>query len=242
MKMPVYQDSSNRGKLSNRLDYLEPFAEGHGFKGGSLVDLINFFDVENSLRYTKRWIEPTDKRAGRWATYCDEYAGAVLREASGQCLIPHSIWWANTEIENRVAKGEDVPIILYPKQGETQTVREFGARSVHAWLKKWAESFGWQLINEKMRSTADTALREAVTAQQTLGIISTPTHIALVLPDGLMQPTKKQAGVIAFSTTPLQSQAGSINAKAWYYDKWYSNQKSVVRAYIPRNVLVNIKG
>jgi hypothetical protein len=89
------------------------------------------------------------------------------------------------------------------------------------------ERYGWH------RVYTDAALRDMLTDRHTIGLILTPSHVSVALPD-VYQPSP-------FSGPPLQTQAGSRTARLWRQDDWYRRRVDVVRVWLDPFLLVNVK-
>ena len=111
-----------------------------------------------------------------------------------------------------MSAGETVPVV-YGK-----TVVEHGAKGLHGWMIEHGEQYGWH------RVYTDAALRDMLTDRHTIGLIMTPSHVSVALPD-VYQPAP-------FSGPPLQTQAGSRNVRLWRQDDWYRRRTDTVRVWL----------
>jgi hypothetical protein len=207
LTMPII-DRKHGGRRDNRANYLTPMGErwaGHtGDLVTDLVGLVQWMDVENSLRWASR-----RNAKGKLATYCDHYAADFTEQLLGKAVLPAWTWWLDDVLEDH-REGEDLPDPVIGK-----TVREFGARSLHAWLPVYGADFGWRA--EKDMS----GLVNTLNAGPTFGIITTPKHIAIALPDACGALLDVPAGSVV-----LSSQAGSRNVAAWRQDDWFRRNKA----------------
>jgi hypothetical protein len=209
--IPVYDGGPDSGTRADRADYLEPMAER--WPGGDLLQLVDWLGVDRSLRW-----QPRKRADGTQATYCDHYAADLIQQATGQQLISAWVWWTPDAIR-RMRRGETVPVVY------GQTVVEHGAKSLHAWIREWGPSFGWCEVG------SDTELRSVLTQRQTIGLILTPSHVAVALPDDVADVP---------GTAPLQSQAGSRNVRLWRQDDWYRRRSDVVRVWLDPALLTRV--
>jgi hypothetical protein len=219
IRMPLHADRTRRGARNNREDYLQPMSER--WPGGDLRSLVDWLQVESSLRW-----QPRKRADGTIATYCDHYAADLIEQACGQQLISAWIWWADDAIR-RLRAGEIVPVVY------GQTVVEHGALGLYRWMQLWGDQYGWS------RSGDDSSLRTEVSSRYTIGLILTPSHVSVVVPDslevspGTLTPTSPPS-------PPLQSQAGSRNVRLWRQSDWYKTRTGVVRVWLDPSKLVNV--
>jgi hypothetical protein len=211
--IPTYDGGPDTGTRNDRADYLEPM--GERWPGGDLLSLVDWLNVEKS----QRW-QPRKKADGTQATYCDHYAADLIEQACGQQLISAWVWWTEAAFR-RLELGE----VVAPVYG--QTVIEHGAKGLHKWMIEHGERYGWH------RVYTDAALRDMLTDRHTIGLILTPSHVSVALPD-VYQPAP-------FSGPPLQTQAGSRNARLWRQDDWYRRRTDVVRVWLDPFLLTNVK-
>jgi hypothetical protein len=216
--VPVYDGGADRGTRSDRADYLEPMAER--WPGGDLLQLVDWLAVDRSPRWQKR-LKPKEKPTDpdQWFTYCDHYAADLIEQACGQQLISAWVWWTDAALR-RLLRGETVPVVY------GDTVREHGARGLHDWMRADGEAFGWHRVH------TDAALVEQLNDRQTIGLILTPSHVAVALPDIVANIP---------GTAPLQTQAGSRNVRLWRQDDWYRRNAETIRVWLEPSLLVNVK-
>lgn len=188
--------------------------------GGDLRSLVDWLDVENSLRW-----QPRKRPDGKTATYCDHYAADLIEQACGEQLISAWVWWTDESVR-RLRAGEVVPVV-YGK-----TVVEHGALGLYRWMRAWGETFGWRLCLDG----DDLSLRTEVSSRYTIGLILTPSHVSVVVPDSL----EVSPGTLTRTTPPLQSQAGLRNVKLWRQDDWFKNRTGVLRVWLDPSKLVNV--
>ena len=215
--MPLYDGGLDMGTRSDRRDYLEPMRERWPYTGdrrtvAALTHLVQWLDVGRS----QRW-QPRPRPDKSPATYCDHYACDFAEQLLGRQVLSGWVWWTEAAIATMRATGQAVPVVI------GQTVREHGARSQYQWLAEWGAEFGWR--EEK----TGPALRRAMTDGMTFGIIVTPGHIAVALPDACEGPgglvvdyaRKRPNGRMeSMPDVPLQSQAGSVCRTAWRRSWW----------------------
>ena len=210
--IPLYDGGPDRGTRANRADYLEPMAER--WPGGDLLQLVDWLAVDRSQRWQKR-----ERADGTFATYCDHYAADLIEQACGRQLISAWVWWTDAALR-RLLRGETVPVVY----GET--VREHGARGLHDWMRTDGQAYGWHRVH------TDAALREQLNDRQTIGLILTPSHVAVALPDVVANIP---------GTAPLQTQAGSRNVRLWRQDDWYRRNAETLRVWLDPHLLANVK-
>jgi len=165
-------------------------------------DVVNFLDVERSIRYA-----PDSKN-----TFCNIYAYDVT-----YCLgayLPR-VWWTSDSIV-KWQQGVTVPV-QYDK-----TVTEYTANRIANWFEKFGSLFGWQRLIDVTR------FQQEVNKGQ-LGILvaqrinmENPGHIVAVVPETRIHMARRSNTGIVIS--PLQSEAGRNNRKysarnAWWQDK-----------------------
>jgi hypothetical protein len=209
--IPRYGEPTGQGMRSDRADYLQPMSDR--WAGGDLLSLVDWLAVDTMLRW-----QPRTRPDGTKATYCDHYAADFIEQACGQPLISAWVWWTQDAL-NALRKGINVKPIY------GQTIVEHGAKGLHKWSLEWATFYGWRPVQ------TDLELRRELTDRYTIGLIMTPSHVAIALPDTL------QPGIGA----PLQSQAGSRNVRLWRQNDWYRNRKDVLRYYLDPLLLKNVR-
>jgi hypothetical protein len=195
------------GARSNRSGYVRPMVERWPRRGG-LRGLVDWLAVESSLR----WL-PRDRGDGTRATYCDHYFLDFFDQFYGPHVVPNpaGAWWTNAA-KQALLRGETVTEAF----SGARTLSENAARGTNEWLKTEGPSFGWQ----PFASAAE--LRAWVNATGRPGVVSTPTHVAVALPDSV-SPETPGANV-------LLSQAGGNNRRFDRGNSWYRNNASVVYA------------
>jgi len=209
--IPMLQDAQGTGLRSNRFQYLSPMQEL--WQGGDIGNLVDWMQVDTSLRWQKR-----TNSEGKVLTYCDHYAADFIYQATRKQLISAWVWWTQDAI-NAIRKGINVK----PIYGET--VIEHGARGLHSWIKEWGKYYGWNAVSN------DTELRRNLSDKYTIGLILTPAHVSVALPD-MLQP-----GI----GPPLQTQAGSRNVRLWRQNDWYKNRTDTLRYYLDPSLLHNVR-
>lgn len=216
--IPVYDGGPDLGTRNNRRDYIEPMAER--WPGGDLLQLVDWLAVDRSQRWQRR-LKPKERPddPDEWFTYCDHYAADLIEQACGQQLISAWVWWTESALR-RLQRGETVPVVY----GET--VREHGARGLHGWMRDHGQAYGWGRVH------TDAALREQLNDRYTIGLILTPSHVAVALPDVVASVP---------GLPPLQTQAGSRNVRLWRQDDWYRRREDTLRVWLDPHLLVNVK-
>lgn len=209
--IPRYGDLIGQGMRTDRAGYLQPMCDR--WAGGDLLSLVDWLAVDTMLRW-----QPRVRADGTRATYCDHYAADFIEQATGQPLISAWVWWTQDAL-NDIRKGIDVKPIY------GQTIIEHGAKGLHKWALEWATHYGWKPV------PTDLELRRELTSRYTIGLIMTPTHVTIALPDTLQPATGP----------PLQSQAGSRNVRLWRQNDWYRNRKDVLRYYLDPRLLINVR-
>lgn len=203
------------GTRADRKGYLSPMAER--WPGGSIADLLLWLDVEGSLRWQKRTTS-----AGKLATYCDHYAADLIEQACGEQLISAWVWWT-THAERRIRLFGDVVAPVYGR-----TVIEHGAKGLHQWVARCGHEFGW--TREKDAKN----LQMQVDHHNTIGLILTPSHVAVVVPasvlddvgmDGRLRPPARPGDA-------LTSQAGARNFLLSWESDWYARRTDTVFVWL----------
>lgn len=171
----------------------------------NLIDIIEYLNVEKSLRYKRK--ELNGKIV---ATYCNIYAFDVVY-LLGQYL-PRVFW--NKEAIEKLNKGQTVV------EKYAQTVFEINANGLFDWFSDFGSQFGW------IKQTDFKTAQEIVNAGG-IGIIvakqknlSRSGHITVIAPDQRNNKGKEIKGRFC----PLQSQAGVINQK-YFVSEWYLNPR-----------------
>ncbi|WBY03280.1 DUF1906 domain-containing protein [Ramlibacter tataouinensis] len=172
-------------------------------KAQQLQQVIDWLDVQNSLRYRKE---------ASGATYCNVYAADYCYLAGA--YLPRT-WWTGPALV-AIGRGETPPVIY------DGTVREMQADDLYDWLARFGPAFGW-------RRVFDTTALQAAADAGGIGVIVADRlqpgrsgHISVVVPEtGAQQARRDPDGNVIY---PLQSQAGETNlarstiGKAWWND------------------------
>jgi hypothetical protein len=216
------------GTRADRKGYLSPMAER--WPGGSIADLLLWLDVEGSERWKKRTItikgklRPDGTRAPdteKTATYCDHYAADLIEQACGEQLIGAWTWW-NAAAEKRVRAGEVVTPVW------NKTVIEYGAKGLHKWVARCGHEFGWT------REKDAKSLQAEVQDRSTIGLILTPSHVAVVVPASVLDDVAMEARLRppTRSGDALTSQAGSRNFMLSWESDWYARRTDTVFVWL----------
>lgn len=207
-----YLKQSQKGTRANRLAYGVPMLARWKYDSmksyiENLVSLIDWMDIERS----KRWLPYTDEN-GKLRTFCDEASEDFLDQLFGPYKLPYaaSVWWTPQSLE--LIRLGDCPKILWPT-----TVKSNGARGLHDWLHDWSETYGWQVFESE-----EDFYTWLNTEGPRVGVISTPTHVSVALPDKV-NPTIKPKDFV-----PLQTQAGGTNKKYFRSNSWYIKNKTTI--------------
>jgi hypothetical protein len=165
-----------------------------------IENVINFLDVEHSLRYA-----PNSK-----STYCNIYAYDI-----SYCLgayLPRVWWTAEAILELSAGKK------LEPKYDKTVT--EITANRLTDWFEKYASSFGWQ-------RTFNLDHLQTEINKGTLGIIvgqrintNRSGHIVAIVPESPGHLAVRKNNLVV---SPLQSQAGAVNRKYYTGRNWWED-------------------
>jgi len=212
--MPMHTTKAP-GTRSDRNGYLSPMSER--WPGGTIADLVTWMDVEGSLRWRKRTTS-----AGKLATYCDHYAADFVHALTGKQLISAWVWWT------LAAEREwFIGVPVQPVYGKT--VMEHGAKSLHDWMPRCGHEFGWTLE----KSAKD--LQAMVDQHGTIGLILTPSHVAVVVPSVCAEVIELRPPVR--SGDALTSQAGARNfALSWESD-WFHRRTDTVFVWLEPGML-----
>ena len=194
-----------RGARNNRTDYVRPMGERWTARGG-LRGLVEWMAVESSLR----WL-PRDRGDGTRATYCDHYFLDFFDQFYGPSVTPNpaGVWWSSSA-KQALQSGQDVSEDLI---GADRTLYENAARGTNQWLRTEGPSFGWQPFPNAE------ALRAWCNSTGRPGVISTPSHVAVALPDHAAPDTP--------GSHVLLSQAGGNNRRYDRGNSWYRNNAEV---------------
>lgn len=206
------------GTRADRKGYLSPMAER--WPGGTIADLLLWLDVEGSERWRPYWVTlPDGTRKQR--TYCDHYAADLIEQACGGQFISAWVWWT-ASTERRVRAGEIVTPIW------NKTVSEHGAKGLHQWVARCGHEFGWT------REPDAKSLQRIVDRIGTIGLILTPSHVAVVVPasvlddvgtDGRLRPPARPGDA-------LTSQAGARNFLLSWESDWYARRTDTVFVWL----------
>lgn len=173
----------------------------------SLLDIIEFLNVEKSERYKRKEI------SGKVvSTYCNIYTYDYCYLAGA--YIPR-VWWYDKAIKE-IQGGKSIDA----KYGET--VGEMNANSLFDWFNTWGNTFGWQKQNDikEAQSLANKGQVVIIVAKQKIATRS--GHITVIAPEH----QGNKARNINKHFLPLQSQAGIVNKK-YFLDNWYTSPKYV---------------
>jgi hypothetical protein len=191
--------------------------------GGTIADLVTWMDVEGSERWRPYWVTlPDGTRKQR--TYCDHYAADVVWALTGRQLISAWVWWT-TATERRVRAGEVVTPVW------NKTVSEHGAKGLHQWMARCGHEFGWT----REKSAKD--LQAMVDQHGTIGLILTPSHVAVVVPSVCAEVLGAELRPPVRSGPCLTSQAGARNfALSWESD-WFHRRTDTVFVWLEPGLL-----
>jgi hypothetical protein len=220
--IPMPMHATRRpGTRADRNGYLSPMAER--WPGGTIADLVTWMDVEGSERWRPYWVTlPDGTRKQR--TYCDHYAADFVWALTGRQLTSAWVWWS-TAAEKRVRAGETVAPVW------NKTVIEYGARGLHQWMGRCGHEFGW--TSEK--SAKD--LQAMVDQHGTIGLILTPSHVAVVVPSICAEVLGAELRPPVRSGPCLTSQAGARNfALSWESD-WFHRRTDTVFVWLEPGLL-----
>jgi hypothetical protein len=205
------------GTRSDRNGYLSPMSER--WPGGTIADLVTWMDVEVSERWRKRTTS-----AGKLATYCDQYAADFVHELTELQLTSAWVWWT-TDAERRIRAGETVAAVY------GDTIMEHGAKGLHQWMSRCGHEFGW--TSEKDGAS----LQRLVDQHGTIGLILTPSHVAVVVPSVCAEVLGAELRPPVRSGPCLTSQAGARNfALSWESD-WFHRRTDTVFVWLEPGLL-----
>jgi predicted chitinase len=170
-------------------------------KRTSLAGILNWLDVENSVRYLA---------SGR-RTFCNIYAHDYCYLAN--VYLPR-VWWRDRALM-RLEAGKPVRP-LYDK-----TLRELNANSLFDWLKEWGADFGWEHVFNpgELQDAVNDGGVGVIVAKRTE--LNRPGHISVVVPETGEHTAFRRNGEV---TRPLQSQAGRKNFK-YGTTHWWTHQR-----------------
>lgn len=171
--------------------------------------IIDWLDVENPAH---RRYQPRNNM-----TFCNIYAHDFCHLAGA--YVPR-VWWSGPAL---VAIGKGQAVV--PKIGDT--IREMRANDLLRWLEEFGGDFGW-------RETGELAKLQAEVNLGALGLLvarrvenAKPGHIVMVVPETDQVKARRDAAGAVLS--PVQSQAGAVNAKRsagktlWWRDKKFAS-------------------
>lgn len=169
---------------------------------GELVEVVNYLDVENSLRYRRK---PN-------TTYCNIYAYDYCYLAG--VYLPR-VWWMDQALVD-LGKGKSVRVSY------GGTIRELTANSLFEWLSGWGGKFGW------VRALSLTELQTRANAGDVCLIVARrketnrPGHICAVVPETAQVSARRQGQEVL---NPVQSQAGARNHRFRALSPWWTQSK-----------------
>lgn len=171
----------------------------------SLIDIVEFLNVEKSLRYKRNEI------GGKVvATYCNIYAFDYCNLAGG--YLPR-VWWNKNVLED-IKQGKDIEPVY------SKTVSELNANSLYDWFKDHSLEFGWQKQNDlyEAQQKANAGYIVIIVAKQK--IVSRSGHITAIVPETAEHKSRS----INKTFLPLQSQSGVVNNK-YFNDNWFTHPR-----------------
>lgn len=171
----------------------------------SLLKIVDYLDVERSLRYKRKEVDGKVV-----ATYCNIYAFDYAYFAGA--YLPRVFWYP------RALKDLQNGVNVEPKYGET--VAEYNANALFDWFNEWGNHFAWQKQND-LREAQDLANKGwivVIVAKQK--IVTRSGHITAIVPEHQGNNAKS----INNNFLPLQSQAGVLNKK-YFNDNWFLNPR-----------------
>lgn len=169
-------------------------------KINSIYRIINFLDVETSLRY----------RPKGGLTFCNIYAYDFCHRSL--CYMPR-VWWTGKAIQ-KLSAGETVPV----QYGET--VIELNANSLYDWFNEFGDDFGWERFFDldEIQSEVNKGKTGIIVAKRKQ--TNRSGHIVAVLPETDDYRAERINGKVI---KPLQSQAGVKNKRIFTSNWFYSN-------------------
>ena len=233
---PKYGEPIGDGGRQNRKDYLQPMAERFDSNPPTwpmvpeeieamrvrlvrLVRLVVWMNVERSVRWA-----PRKNDAGKVvATYCDHYTWDFLQQLlDAYPPLAALLWWSGAN-EAAALSGESVPVV-YPREGVTGTVVEYGATSLARWLGESAEDFGWVRFDtaEDLQAYLDEHAVVGIVCAEKKPSSKGASHITVALPSITAKALKFETD----DTGILQTEAGGRNRRltrrTWYTDyNWH---------------------
>lgn len=210
-KRPITRNSGSKAYPLNETD--KPQGDG---TPKSLFDIIEYLDVENSLRYKRKEIDGKVV-----STYCNIYAFDYCNLA--KAYMPR-VWWYPRAL-NDIEKGMDVQPVY------AETVAELNANALYDWFNTYSNAFGWVKQNDlfEAQDLANKGWVVIIVAKQK--IVTRSGHITVIVPESRENKAKR----VNKHYLPLQSQAGIINKK-YFNDNWFVHPRYVghsVYAYNP---------
>jgi hypothetical protein len=215
--MPMHT-TKRPGTRADRNGYLSPMSER--WPGGTIADLVTWLDVETSERWRKRTTS-----SGKLATYCDHYAADVVWALTGRQLTSAWVWWTG-HAEKRIRLSGAT---ITPVYGDT--IIEHGAKGLHQWMGRCGHEFGWT------REKDGASLQRLVDSHGTIGLILTPSHVAVVVPSVCAEVLGAELRPPVRSGPCLTSQAGARNfALSWESD-WFHRRTDTVFVWLEPGLL-----
>jgi hypothetical protein len=219
--IPMPMHTTRRpGTRADRNGYLSPMSER--WPGGTIADLVTWMDVEASERWRPYWVTlPDGTRKQR--TYCDHYAADFVWALTGRQLTSAWVWWTK-DAEKRIRLFGDTITPVWNK-----TVIEHGAKGMHQWIARCGHEFGW--TSEK--SAKD--LQAMVDQHGTIGLILTPSHVAVVVPSVCAEVIELR--VPTHRGPCLTSQAGARNFRLSWESDWFHRRTDTVFVWLEPGLL-----
>lgn len=179
-------------------------------KRNQLTDIVNWLQVESSIRYQAKVKD----------TYCNIYAYDYCY--LGQVYLPR-VWWTQASLR-KLNSGQAVSI-EYGK-----TVSELGANNLTDWLENFGSKYGWFRSNDltQLQNAANQGQVCIISAKRKLEQGSTKRgsgHIVVVVPETAIYKATRDSNRV---TIPLQSQAGRNNFRYRYGAKnrvWWTDRR-----------------
>jgi hypothetical protein len=219
--IPMPMHTTRRpGTRADRNGYLSPMSER--WPGGTIADLVTWMDVEGSERWRPYWVTlPDGTRKQR--TYCDHYAADVVWALTGRQLTSAWVWWTK-DAEKRIRLFGDVVAPVWNK-----TVSEHGAKGLHQWMSRCGHEFGWTAEKD------GASLQRLVDQHGTIGLILTPSHVAVVVPSVCAEVIELR--VPAHRGPCLTSQAGARNFRLSWESDWFHRRSDTVFVWLEPGLL-----
>ena len=219
--MPMHT-TRRPGTRADRNGYLSPMSER--WPGGTIADLVTWMDVEGSERWRPYWVTlPDGTRKQR--TYCDHYAADVVWALTGRQLTSAWVWWTG-HAEKRIRLSGAT---ITPVYGDT--IIEHGAKGLHQWIGRCGHEFGWT------KEKDGASLQGMVDQHGTIGLILTPSHVAVVVPSVCAEVLGAELRPPVRSGPCLTSQAGARNfALSWESD-WFHRRTDTVFVWLEPGLL-----